>query len=82
MLRRQVALDRSRGFCEDCGARRPLDVHHRTYKRIGNERPEDLVAVCRRCHKERHRGKRGLLDILALTLLRRWRIRRYRSAHT
>ena len=80
--RRQVALDRAGGFCEDCGARTSLDVHHRTYKRKGNERPEDLVAVCRRCHGERHRGKRNLLDVMALALLRRWRLWRYRSAHT
>jgi 5-methylcytosine-specific restriction endonuclease McrA len=80
MLRRQVALDRARGFCEDCGARGSLDVHHRTYKRKGNERPEDLVAVCRRCHKERHAGKRTFLDVVALALLRRWRIWRYRNA--
>src|SRR5215207_11742500 len=50
--RRQVALDRAKGFCEDCGTRTNFEVHHRTYKRIGNERPEDLVAVCGRCHDE------------------------------
>ena len=81
-LRRQVALDRAGGFCEDCGARGSFEVHHLTYKRKGNERPEDLVAVCRRCHQERHAGKRTLLDVVVLTLLRRWRIWRYRSAHT
>jgi 5-methylcytosine-specific restriction endonuclease McrA len=81
-LRRQVALDRAGGFCEDCGARESFEVHHRTYKRKGNERPEDLVAVCRRCHQERHRGQRTLLDLIGLALLRRWRIWRYRSAHT
>ena len=78
--RRQVALDRARGFCEDCGARENFEVHHRTYKRKGNERPNDLVAVCRRCHEERHRGKRTGLDVVVLCLLRRWRIWRYRSA--
>ncbi len=80
--RRQAALDRARGFCEDCGARGSFDVHHRTYKRKGNELPKDLVAVCRECHQERHRGKRTLLDLIALALLRRWRIWRYRSAQT
>src|SRR5690348_9324273 len=28
-----------------------LHVHHRSYARIGNERPEDLEALCRRCHE-------------------------------
>ena len=80
--RRQVALDRAGGFCEDCGVRSNFEVHHKTYKRKGNERPEDLVAVCRDCHKERHGGNRTLLDVIALALLRRWRVWRYRSAET
>lgn len=29
-----------------------LEVHHRTYERLGNERPEDLVALCWCCHDE------------------------------
>jgi len=57
-----------------------LDVHHRTYKRKGAELPDDLVAVCRECHDERHRGKRTVIDWICLALLRRWRIWRYRSA--
>jgi 5-methylcytosine-specific restriction endonuclease McrA len=76
-----VALDRADGFCEDCGARSNFEVHHKTYKRKGNERPEDLIAVCRQCHQERHSGKRTLVDVVALALLRRWRIWRHRSAH-
>ena len=76
--RRRVALDRAAGFCEDCGARTKLEVHHRTYKRKGTERPEDLVAVCHSCHDERHHGKRTTVDWLALALLRRWRVWRYR----
>ena len=76
--RRKVALDRAGGFCEDCGARGNLDVHHRTYVRKGAERPEDLVALCRECHDERHRGKRNVIDWI-VALLRRWRIWRYRS---
>ena len=77
-----MARDWSRGFCEDCGARIGLDVHHRSYERKGNERPEDLVAVCRQCHQERLRGKRRFVDVVALALLRGWRIWRYRSTTT
>jgi 5-methylcytosine-specific restriction endonuclease McrA len=80
--RRQVALDRAAGFCEDCGARTKLEVHHRTYERRGAERPEDLVAVCGSCHEERHRGKRTTFDWIALSLLRWWRLWRYRTAQT
>lgn len=28
----------------------PLDLHHLTYERLGNERLEDLTVVCRKCH--------------------------------
>ena len=77
--RRQPALDRARGFCEDCGRRTNLEVHHRTYKRLGAERAEDLVAVCESCHDARHRGRRTTPDWIALALLRRWRIWRYPS---
>lgn len=42
--------------CYCCGANNvPLDLHHRTYKRLGNERINiDLVPVCRSCHTEIH----------------------------
>jgi 5-methylcytosine-specific restriction endonuclease McrA len=78
--RRQAIVERSRGFCEDCGSRENLDVHHITYKRRGAERAEDLVALCRHCHKERHHGKRTTLDVIALMILRRWRIWRHTRA--
>lgn len=29
-----------------------LEVHHLTYKNICNEQDEDLIVVCRRCHKD------------------------------
>jgi 5-methylcytosine-specific restriction endonuclease McrA len=32
----------------------PLDVHHNTYQNYGNERPQDLVVLCRSCHEQIH----------------------------
>ena len=29
-----------------------LQVHHKTYERLGKELPEDLVVLCKECHKE------------------------------
>jgi len=29
-----------------------LEVHHLHYERLGNEREEDLLVVCERCHKK------------------------------
>jgi hypothetical protein len=41
--------------CYACGVKRDLQVHHKTYKRIGKERLNDLVMLCGVCHKETHR---------------------------
>ena len=39
------------GFkCRLCGGREVLQVHHRTYERIGREIPSDLFVVCKACH--------------------------------
>jgi len=37
----------------------PLDLHHRTYKRLGRERLSDLILLCRSCHDETHVVARG-----------------------
>ncbi len=44
---RAAAIARARGRCAVCGrGDRPLEVHHRTYERLGEELPEDLVVLC------------------------------------
>jgi hypothetical protein len=35
-----------------------LDAHHRTYKRLGHERPEDITVLCRDCHELYESSKR------------------------
>lgn len=43
--------------CFSCGASwdvRRDDLHHASYQRLGNERDEDLWAMCRDCHNELH----------------------------
>jgi 5-methylcytosine-specific restriction endonuclease McrA len=47
-------LLRARNKCELCGKRVPLDVHHRTYDRYGDELVDDLIALCRECHARHH----------------------------
>lgn len=49
-LRRQPA-------CVVCANKDGLDVHHKTYERLGNERPEDVVVLCRNCHDAFHRHR-------------------------
>lgn len=41
--------------CYACHAgSKPLEVHHKTYKRIGHERLNDLCLLCRDCHQSAH----------------------------
>lgn len=51
--RRNQAMERAGGRCEIC-ARPAVDVHHRTYRNVGAEPPQDLLAVCRSCHSVIH----------------------------
>lgn len=52
---RKGALRRARYRCQACNTSDPLDVHHRTYERLGAERNDDLIALCRGCHSLFHR---------------------------
>lgn len=45
---------RNGGMCERCGERKGREVHHKTYERVGNELPSDLIHVCEYCHQLRH----------------------------
>jgi hypothetical protein len=49
---RRAALRRARWRCERCEARGDLDVHHRTYVRLGLERPDDVEVLCPPCHEQ------------------------------
>ena len=49
--RRKAAIDWARGACQLCNSpEEPLNVHHRTYDRLGAELPADLVVLCKDCH--------------------------------
>jgi hypothetical protein len=56
--RRLVALDRAGHRCQLCDktTATQVDVHHRSYERLGAEREEDLIVLCRPCHA-RHHGR-------------------------
>lgn len=40
--------------CESCSRDGPLELHHRHYNSQGEEKPEDLYALCRDCHQAMH----------------------------
>jgi len=48
---RQAAITRSGGRCQLCNSDSSLQVHHRTYERLGNEAPDDLTVLCGGCHE-------------------------------
>jgi 5-methylcytosine-specific restriction endonuclease McrA len=52
--RRQRALKRAGQKCSLCSRKTRLEVHHRTYERIGEERPTDLIVLCSGCHSAHH----------------------------
>ncbi len=73
---RERVLERDGHACTSCHVRQgdllagcfrlgKLHVHHLTYERRGNERLEDLVTVCSRCHEMVHEdGRPGASDNL------------------
>jgi hypothetical protein len=47
-------LKRADYRCQLCNADVPLQAHHRTYERRGEELPGDTIALCRPCHTKHH----------------------------
>ena len=73
---RAKRLEKCNHRCERCGWKkeswdktRTLDLHHKTYERLGAEREEDLELVCSLCHEKADReraaeGRRRSADAL------------------
>jgi len=40
--------------CEACGLKSMLELHHRTYINWGHETRDDVVLLCRKCHRKVH----------------------------
>jgi hypothetical protein len=49
--RLKVLMD-AEGHCRLCHQAEGLEVHHSTYERLGCERENDLIPLCRDCHHE------------------------------
>lgn len=52
--RRQKVLARCEGVCEACRIQPATQVHHVSYKHVGNEPLFDLRGVCAECHTAMH----------------------------
>lgn len=53
---RTLALEQAGHTCDLCGRADRLEVHHRTYERLGFERQSDLIVLCQDCHRDHHRA--------------------------
>lgn len=51
---RRLALEAGDWRCALCDNADLLEVHHRTYERLGQERLRDLVVLCEDCHARHH----------------------------
>lgn len=49
-IKKEAIAKRCSGFCERCAVGSYESTHHVTYKNIGNEPLDDLLAVCNECH--------------------------------
>lgn len=54
---REAALERADYKCQLCSNKEYLNVHHNNYKNLGHEDPNDLVVLCRNCHRKFHNVK-------------------------
>src|SRR5215467_5842909 len=56
--KRFLVAQRSGGWCERCRRRgkwrRAVEVHHKTYAHIFDERPHELIHLCGPCHDAAH----------------------------
>jgi 5-methylcytosine-specific restriction endonuclease McrA len=49
------AKARAGHLCQMCNKGGELHTHHRTYERLGNELPGDLIVLCKACHNKFHK---------------------------
>jgi|APGre2960657404_1045060.scaffolds.fasta_scaffold07124_1 5-methylcytosine-specific restriction endonuclease McrA len=56
--KRRKALDHYGCVCSRCGSDELLQVHHKTYKRLGHELMSDLEILCRNCHMAEHQHEK------------------------
>lgn len=60
--KREQRMKMDRYLCQECGSAFGLVVHHENYKNIYNEKMDDLITLCKRCHTSFHTGKSGNFD--------------------
>ena len=49
--KRRQRLKHDKYRCRTCWSTKRLEVHHCTYDRLGREKLDDLITLCRDCHQ-------------------------------
>jgi len=57
LIKREEILKRDNYICRLCNYYSATQVHHLHYRNIFNERPSDLISICRSCHDQQHNKK-------------------------
>ena len=63
---REYVIHRDNHTCQHCKGKSKdpiLEVHHIMSRQIGGNRPDNLITMCRACHKKYHEGKIKLKNI-------------------
>lgn len=50
-LKRREVLKRDNHQCQTCLNTENLEIHHKTYERLGDENLDDLITLCTHCHE-------------------------------
>ena len=56
--RKQFYFETHDRKCRACGSLKRIHLHHKTYRRLGEERDADLVPLCHNCHTSLHREQK------------------------
>lgn len=57
---KRAKIIEERKQCEMCDSAENLQVHHLTYKRLGNEDDRDLMLLCQNCHQHIHTDENAI----------------------
>ena len=51
---RKIILNRDSHTCRKCNKSKATEVHHLHYRNWMDEKPSDLISICRDCHQQEH----------------------------
>jgi 5-methylcytosine-specific restriction endonuclease McrA len=62
---RAAVIEEQANVCLDCGAYTSLlELHHLHYRTLGEERMDDVIALCQPCHRKADRRRAVQMALL------------------